>query len=81
MYLTCIDDGQPLSQRVVAAVRRRLGLMGPTDITKTMRFRPEFFGGPLMALYNAVMRGPSEWSIGERELMAAFTSKLNQCPF
>jgi AhpD family alkylhydroperoxidase len=27
------------------------------------------------------MRGPSEWSAGERELFAAFTSQLNQCPF
>ena len=29
----------------------------------------------------AVMRGPSEWSIGERELFAAFVSRLNQCDF
>jgi hypothetical protein len=28
-----------------------------------------------------VMRGPSEWSSGERELFAAFTSLLRQCPF
>jgi len=27
------------------------------------------------------MRGPSEWSVGERELFAAYTSKLNQCVF
>jgi hypothetical protein len=27
------------------------------------------------------MRGPSEWRVGERELFAAFTSRLNQCPF
>jgi hypothetical protein len=27
------------------------------------------------------MRGPSEWTVGERELFAAFTSRLNQCPF
>jgi len=28
-----------------------------------------------------VMRGPSDWSVGERELFAAFVSSLNQCPF
>ena len=28
-----------------------------------------------------VMRGPSPLSPGERELIAAFTSKLNQCLF
>jgi hypothetical protein len=28
-----------------------------------------------------VMRGPSEWTVGERELFAAYTSYLNRCPF
>jgi len=27
------------------------------------------------------MRGPSEWTVGERELFAAFVSRLNQCVF
>jgi alkylhydroperoxidase family enzyme len=29
----------------------------------------------------AVMRGPSPLSPGQRELIAAFTSKRNDCPF
>ncbi|MEK6408065.1 MAG: peroxidase [Acidobacteriota bacterium] len=29
----------------------------------------------------AVMRGPSKLSPGQRELIAAFTSRLNHCPF
>jgi uncharacterized peroxidase-related enzyme len=27
------------------------------------------------------MRGPSEWTAGEREVLAAFISQLNECPF
>jgi hypothetical protein len=27
------------------------------------------------------MHGPSDWSVGERELFAAFVSSINQCPF
>ena len=27
------------------------------------------------------MRGPSAWSVGDRELMAAFVSKANECEF
>src|SRR6266705_6433306 len=27
------------------------------------------------------MRGPSAWSVGDRELMAAFVSKINACAF
>jgi alkylhydroperoxidase family enzyme len=29
----------------------------------------------------AVMRGPSPLTAAQRELIAAFTSRLNQCPF
>ena len=39
------------------------------------------FGRPHSAHTQAVMRGPSEWSIGERELFAAFVSRLNKCEF
>ena len=51
------------------------------DIVKTLMYRPEFWGKPMCAWTQAVMRGPSEWSVGERELFAAFTSRLNQCLF
>ena len=35
----------------------------------------------LDAFTQGVMRGPSPLSPGQRELIAAFTSKRNQCPF
>ena len=50
-------------------------------VVKTLRYRPELFGRPFSDALDAVMRGPSEWSVGERELFAAFTSLLRQCPF
>jgi len=43
--------------------------------------RPELFGRPFSEALQQVMRGPSEWSVAERELFAAFVSSLNQCPF
>ena len=35
----------------------------------------------LTAFSQAVMRGPSPLSPGERELIAAFTSRVNDCDF
>jgi hypothetical protein len=50
-------------------------------VIKTLLYRPEVFGRPFSDAVDRAMRGPSDWSAGERELFAAFTSLLNQCPF
>jgi uncharacterized peroxidase-related enzyme len=38
-----------------------------------------YFGTSMGAWTQAAMRGPSAWSIGERELMAALVAKWNAC--
>jgi hypothetical protein len=60
------------------------GTAAPPDalgVVKTLMYRPELFGEPFSEALHVVMRGPSDWSPGERELFAGFTSLLNQCPF
>ena len=53
----------------------------PLGVLKTINYRPEIFGRPSSAALDLAMRGPSDWTTGERELFAAFVSSLNQCPF
>ncbi|MDQ6759938.1 MAG: peroxidase [Acidobacteriota bacterium] len=50
------------------------------QILHLFAYKPELTAH-LSAFSQAVMRGPSPLSAGFRELIAAFTSKLNQCPF
>jgi hypothetical protein len=50
-------------------------------VVKTLLYRPDVFGRPFSDELDGAMRGPSEWSAGERELFAAFASSLNQCLF
>jgi hypothetical protein len=57
------------------------GSSDPPGVVRTLLYRPEIFGEAYSEELDRVMRGPSEWSVGERELFAAFTSLLNQCPF
>jgi hypothetical protein len=52
-----------------------------SDISRVLAYRAELFGAPYSACLQDVLRGPSEWSVGERELFAAFTSYKNQCLF
>ena len=81
MRLKKIESGQKLSKKLVLAlIRLKLGEPAP-DVLRTIWYRPEYFGNPYGRYLNAVMRGPSQWSVGERELFASFVSKLNQCAF
>jgi hypothetical protein len=63
----------------VAELQERDGYV--SDISLALRHRPELFGEPISVYFQEVMKGPSDWSEAERELFAAFVSKLNQCPF
>lgn len=42
--------------------------------------RPEIFG-PLTEGFEGIMRGPSPLTPGQRELIGAYVSELNRCPY
>jgi hypothetical protein len=70
----------PAERAKLDEIRAERGLE-PVDVVKTLLYRPDFFGAHMNRAFQEVMRGPSEWSVGERELFAAFVSAQNQCPF
>jgi hypothetical protein len=81
MRLKKIETDQTLSKKLILAlIGLKLGERAP-DVLRTVWYRPDFFGKHYGRYLNAVMRGPAEWSVGERELFAAFVSKLNECAF
>ena len=81
MRLRCLEGGHdPQEGRVLELMRVERGTE-PPDVLKTLHYRPELFGRPFSDALEQAMHGPSDWSIGERELFAAFVSSLNQCPF
>ncbi|NBH11297.1 hypothetical protein GTY80_49680 [Amycolatopsis sp. SID8362] len=63
--------------RVISlALRARL-----PDAARVALYHKGFVGTALGAWTQAAMRGPSEWSVAARELMAAMVAKWNSCPF
>jgi hypothetical protein len=79
--LTVVDNGHAQDgAAMLAMIRERTG-GEPLGVVKTLLYRPELFGRPFSDALETAMRGPSQWSAGERELFAGFTSLLNQCPF
>jgi uncharacterized peroxidase-related enzyme len=51
------------------------------DAARVAFYHKDFFGRPMGAWTQAAMRGPSPWSVAERELMACMVAKWNACAF
>ena len=81
MRLNVLDHGHPITTRGLFALIRLVSGHRAADVVKTLKYRPEFFGTRMGELFQEVMRGPSGWSVGDRELMAAYVSKTNACEF
>jgi hypothetical protein len=81
MRLRRVEHGHRLKEKLILGLIGIINRRRAPDILRTLFYRPEFLGRPMSEWTQAVMRGPSEWSVAERELFAAFTSKLNQCVF
>jgi hypothetical protein len=79
--LRVLDDGQRFVPRLMFRMMSTVSRRPAPDVVKLHLYRPDFFGRRSAAITQEVMRGSSEWSVGERELFAAYTSRLNQCPF
>ena len=80
MRLRKVHAGQPLRDRAMLGLMRVVMGHAP-GVVRTLMYRKGYFGRPFSELTQQVMRGPSPWTVGERELFAAFVSRLNQCVF
>ena len=81
MRLSILDRGHGLGTKALFALIGAASRQPVLDIIKLVKYRADFYGKPMSAVTQEAMRGPSEWSIGERELFGAFTANLNQCLF
>ena len=81
MRLSKLQTGHGIRQRLLLKLTHLLTLAEPYDVVKTFSYRPDYFGRHFCYLGHALLRGPSEWTIGERELFGAFTASLQQCLF
>ncbi|HVY52528.1 MAG TPA: hypothetical protein VHA07_13330 [Devosia sp.] len=81
MRLQEIDTGDTLGSRLLIRFISTVSGMRLPDAARVAFYHKDFLGGVLGPWTQATMRGPSSWSVGERELMAAMTAKWNSCAF
>lgn len=81
MRLHILDRGHSVTTKALFALVHLVSRHRAPDVVKTLKYRPDFFGELMGGVFQEVMRGPSDWSVGERELMAAYVSRVNACEF
>lgn len=79
MRLAVLDRGHSFGTKVLFALIRTVSRQPVLDIIRLVKYRPDFYGGPMQKVTQEAMRGPSSWSVGDRELMAALIAKSIGC--
>lgn len=81
MRLEVLNSGYKWGTKLLFGIIKLFSGYPLPDAAKLVFYRPDFYGNPVKYFTHRAMRGPSEWSIADRELMAAYVSKLNECRF
>jgi uncharacterized peroxidase-related enzyme len=81
MRLDILNRGYGPGTKLLFALIRLFSGYPIPDAAKLVFYRPDFYGARAKEFTHEAMRGPSDWSVGDRELMAAYVSKVNESAF
>jgi len=79
--LEILNHGYGRGTKLLFAVIRLFSGHPVPDAAKLVFYRPDFYGAHAKEFTHEAMRGPSAWSVGDRELMAAYVSTVNESAF
>ncbi len=81
MRLEVLNSGYRPRTKLLFAVIQLFSRQPVPDAAKLVFYRPDFYGTRAKDFTHQAMRGPSAWSVGDRELMAAYVSQVNGSAF
>jgi len=81
MRLRILNEGYGFRTKLLFSIIQLFSRQPVPDAARLTFYRPDCYCSYSKALTHEAMRGPSGWSVAERELMAAYISKMNDCPF
>jgi AhpD family alkylhydroperoxidase len=81
MRLTEVERGDSLRTRALIRLISTVSGQRLPDAARVAFYHKDFAGGALGQWTHQAMRGPSDWTIGERELMAAMVAHWNSSRF
>ena len=81
MRLEILNSGYRPGTKLLFAVIRLFSGQPVPDAARLVFYRPDFYGARAKKFTHEAMRGPSAWSVADRELMAAFVSTVMESAF
>ena len=81
MRLDILNHGYGAGTKLLFGLIRMFSRHPVPDAAKLVFYRPDFYGTRAKEFTHEAMRGPSAWSVGDRELMAAYVSTVNESAF
>ena len=81
MRLEVLNRGYGAGTKLLFALIQLFSRQPVPDAAKLVFYRPDFYGSRAKEFTHEAMRGPSAWSVADRELMAAYVSKVNESAF
>ncbi|WP_433169220.1 carboxymuconolactone decarboxylase family protein [Kribbella sp. CA-247076] len=81
MRLEVLDHGYSRGTKLLFRVIRLFSGHPVPDAARLVFYRPDFYGSRAKTFTHEAMRGPSAWSVGDRELMAAYVASVNESAF
>jgi AhpD family alkylhydroperoxidase len=81
MRLGVLNNGYRPGTKLLFAVIRLVSRQPLPDAAKLVFYRPDFYGSLAKEFTHQAMRGPSAWSVADRELMAAYVATVNESAF
>jgi uncharacterized peroxidase-related enzyme len=81
MRLDVLNHGYRPGTKLLFALIRLFSRQPVPDAAKLVFYRPDFYGSRAKEFTHEAMRGPSAWSVADRELMAAYVSTVNESAF
>jgi uncharacterized peroxidase-related enzyme len=81
MRLDILNRGYSAGTKLLFALIRVVSGQPLPDAAKLTFYRADFYGAAAKVFTHEAMRGPSAWPVADRELMAAYVSKVNESAF
>lgn len=81
MRPSVLEHGYGVGRKLLFKLIRLMSGHPVPDAAKITFYRPDFYGTHAKRFTHEAMRGRSVWSVGDRELMAAYLSKVNDSPW